>query len=100
MGAMPVVTRSFTAQVQNSIRTQILMAQLAGFFGVLALILAAIGLYGLLAYMVTQRTGEIGIRMALGARDQQVLWMILGSALRLVGAGVIIGIAIAWWHRV
>ena len=93
----PNVVRSFTAQVENSFRREILMAKLAGFFGVLALLLAAVGLYGLLAYMVTRRTGEIGIRMALGAQREQVLWQVLGGALRLVAIGVAVGLPIAWW---
>ena len=94
---IPLTTRSFTSQVEDSFRREILMAKLAGFFGVLALVLAAIGLYGLLAYMVTRRTGEIGIRMALGAQRRQVLWMVLGGALRLVAIGVALGLPAAWW---
>ena len=93
---VPVKTRSFTAQVEDSIRREILMAQLAGFFGVLALILATVGLYGLLAYMVTRRTSEIGVRMALGAQRSQVLWMVFKSALRLVVIGVLIGLPVVW----
>ena len=94
---LPLTVRSFTAQVEDSIRREILMAQLAGFFGVLALVLAAVGLYGLLAYMVTQRTAEIGIRMALGAQRKQVVWMVLASALRLVTIGIVLGLPAAWW---
>lgn len=94
---VPFKTRSFTAQVEDSIRREILMAQLAGFFGVLALILATVGLYGLLAYMVTRRTNEIGIRMALGAQRSEVLWMVFRSAFRLVVIGVLVGLPAVWW---
>jgi ABC-type lipoprotein release transport system permease subunit len=59
------------------------MAALAGSFGTLALVLACVGLYGLLAYTVTQRTSELGIRMALGAQRWEVLWLILEDALRV-----------------
>jgi predicted permease len=90
-----VRTRRFTAQLDGSIRREIVMAQLAGFFGLLALGLGAIGLYGLLGYRVTQRTAEVGVRMALGARWNQVVWMVLGSGLRLVGVGLALGVPAA-----
>lgn len=60
-------------------------------FGLLALFLSAIGLYGMLASSVAQRTGEIGVRVALGAQRVTVIWMILADALRLVGAGIVAG---------
>jgi putative ABC transport system permease protein len=94
---LPLKVVSFTAQVEDSIRREILMAQLAGFFGVLSLVLAAVGFYGLLAYMVTQRTSEIGIRMALGAQRRQVVSMVLAGALRLLTVGVLLGLCAAWW---
>jgi len=89
--------RPFTAQVEDSIRREILMAQLAGFFGILALVLAAVGLYGLLAYAVAQRTSEVGIRIALGARPLAVVRMMLTRGMRPVAAGILVGLPVAWW---
>jgi len=64
-------------------------------FGALALCLAAVGLYGLLSYAVAQRTHEIGVRKALGAADRRVIRMVLGDALAMTAAGVLIGIGLA-----
>ena len=72
-----------------------LIATLSSLFGALALLLASVGLYGLLAFAVVQRTGEIGIRMALGALRGNVLWMMLREALILVLAGVLLGVPAA-----
>ena len=74
-------------QVDASIVPERLMAKLSGAFGGLGALLAALGLYGLLAYTVARRTTEIGIRMALGATRRDVTRMVLSSALRLVCAG-------------
>ena len=62
----------------------------------LALILGAVGLYGVLSYVVAERTREIGVRMALGARSGQVLRMVVGQGTRVVGIGVVIGVAVAY----
>jgi predicted permease len=72
------------------------IAQLSGFFGTLALLLACLGLYGLLSYEVTQRTREIGIRMAVGARRPDVVRLVLGQAIALVLAGAMVGLAASW----
>jgi ABC-type antimicrobial peptide transport system permease subunit len=74
---------------------QRLMALLTSLFGALALLLACVGIYGLLAFSVAQRTGEIGIRTALGARRGDVIWLILREALVLVGIGVAVGVPAA-----
>ena len=83
------------AQFETTIAHQILFARLAGFFGFLAVVLVGTGLYGTLAYRVSMRTAEIGVRMAVGARRGQVVWMILKDSLVLTVAGVAIGVPLA-----
>jgi len=74
-----------------------LTARLAGFFGGLAALLVAVGLYGTLAYRVNRRGMEIGLRMALGAQRGQVLWMILRESVVLVAVGLAVGLPLAWF---
>jgi predicted permease len=74
-----------------------LFARLAVFFGSLAALLVAVGLYGTLAYRVNRRTLEIGLRMALGAARPGVLWMIVRESLYLVAAGLLVGLPLAWF---
>lgn len=81
--------------MRQSIAEQRLVAQLATAFGVLALALAGIGLYGVMTYAITRRTGEIGLRVALGAQRADVLRMVLFDALRLVGIGLVIGLPVS-----
>jgi predicted permease len=81
--------------MSQSIREERLVAQLATSFGALALLLAGIGLYGVMTYAITRRTGEIGLRAALGAARADVVRMVLFDALRLVGAGMVVGSALA-----
>jgi ABC-type antimicrobial peptide transport system permease subunit len=81
--------------IQDDIYTDRLIAMLSGAFGLLATLLAAIGLYGVIAHAVTRRTAEIGVRMALGARPAVVLRMILAEAGRMAGAGIAIGLIAA-----
>ncbi len=93
---MPVMDMSTqTEQIEERFQGERLFANAYVLFGGLALALAAIGLFGLMSYSVARRTNEIGIRMALGARSQDVLRLILRESMSLVAVGVVIGIAIA-----
>jgi hypothetical protein len=85
-----------SAQVNATLAQERLLATLAGGFAVLALGLASVGLYGLLGYGVAQRTKEIGIRLALGARRPQIVALVLGSGARLVVGGLAIGLPLVW----
>jgi predicted permease len=87
--------RTMQQQIELSFDQQRAVASLAGLFGIVALILAAIGLYGVTAYSVAQRTNEIGIRMALGADRPKVLGLILRGAFKRVLIGLILGLPLA-----
>lgn len=82
-------------QIDESIRQQRLIASLCSALGIMALVLASIGIYGTLSYSVARRTSEIGIRMAIGAQRAGVLWMVLQDCLVLIGAGVVLGLPMA-----
>jgi predicted permease len=82
-------------QFNTTISQHVLFARLAGFFGFLAVVLVATGLYGTLSYRVSMRTAEIGVRMAVGARRGQVVWMILKDSLLMTAVGVVIGVPMA-----
>jgi len=86
-------------QVDASILPERVIAALSGVLGALGALLAAIGLYGLLAYTVARRINEIGLRMALGASPGDVARMVLGDALGMVFAGLIIGAPLAFWGK-
>jgi putative ABC transport system permease protein len=81
--------------IRNSLASERLMATLSGFFGGLAMLIATIGLYGVMSYTVARRRTEIGIRMALGADRAAVVRMIVGEAAKLVAAGLIVGAGLA-----
>jgi predicted permease len=90
--AMPFfAVETLATQVEASISQERLVAMLSSIFGLLALLLACIGLYGILSYTVTRRTNEIGIRLALGAQPQDILWLVFRDALWLVLIGIAIG---------
>ena len=82
-------------QVERSITSQALVAQLSTFFGLLAVFLACIGIYGLMSYAVSRRTNEIGVRLALGARRSSLLWMVMRESLTLVMIGLVAGLGAA-----
>ncbi len=84
------------AQFEETISFQRLTARLAIFFGFLAVLLVATGLYGTIAYRVSRRTAELGIRMALGAERSRVLWMVLREGLLLCGCGILLGLPLAF----
>jgi ABC-type antimicrobial peptide transport system permease subunit len=87
---------TLTSQLEGSLVQERLMATLATVFGGLALLLAAVGLYGVLAYTVVRRTNEIGIRLALGAQRSQVLGLVMRDATRMLALGTAIGLPAAW----
>ena len=78
-------------QIEDSLQPERLLATLSGFFGVLAVVLAMTGLYGVMSYTVTERTTEIGVRMALGAQRADITTMILGKAATLLAFGLVLG---------
>ena len=94
---LPVIDfRTQEQHIERRNAQERLFAQLSGFFGVAALILACVGLYGLMSYLVQQRTGELGLRLALGAVPAQVLRMVLRESFALVAAGLVLGFAVAF----
>jgi putative ABC transport system permease protein len=92
----PMEIRTLSEQVNAAIVRERMMATLSGAFGILALVLAAVGVYGLLAYDVVRRTTDIGIRMALGAQRSAVISAVVKDAIRLVAFGVFAGMPMAW----
>ncbi|MCP5114884.1 MAG: ABC transporter permease [bacterium] len=91
----PIATRTLEERADMFLREERMIAILSTFFGGLALLLASIGLYGLMSYAVTRRTSEIGLRMALGAQPRNVQRLILREVIWLVSAGIVVGIPIA-----
>jgi predicted permease len=97
---LPVIDlRTQEQQIERRNSQERLFARLAGFFGVAALSLACVGLYGLMSHLVLQRTREIGLRLAVGARPAQVLGMVLRESLALVAVGLVLGLGVAYGVR-
>jgi predicted permease len=88
--------RTLDEQVDRSLNTEHMLATLSGSFGILALLLSLVGLYGVMSFVVTQRTREIGIRLALGARRSSTIWLVLRDALAMILSGIIIGLPFVW----
>jgi predicted permease len=86
---------SLEEQVNGSIVTQSLVARLSSFFGIIAVFLGCIGIYGLLSYSVARRTSEFGVRLALGARSHMLLWMVLRECILLLALGLALGVPVA-----
>jgi len=93
--AIGIEFRFLSQQLEESLARDKLMATLSAAFGFLAALLATIGLYGVISYMVAKRRSEIGVRMALGADQGSVLWLVLKEAMLMVGIGLVAGTAIA-----
>jgi len=95
--SLPILSASPLGELLDRRLTQErLLAQLCGFFGALALLLASVGLYGVLSYSIARRTNEIGIRMALGAQRRTVLGMVLRETVVVVAVGIAIGVPVAF----
>ena len=95
--AISIAMRSFSTQLADSLLRERLMAMLSGGFGLLAGLLATLGLYGVIAYMVARRRNEIGVRIALGADRARVVGLVLREAMILLSAGVVVGTLLSLW---
>jgi putative ABC transport system permease protein len=93
--SISVQSQTMDTLLRDSLATERLMAALSGFFGALAVVIATLGLYGVMSYMVARRRMEIGIRMALGADRSAVVRMIVAEASMLLGAGIVVGVVLS-----
>jgi ABC-type antimicrobial peptide transport system permease subunit len=88
--------KTLETQLDEQLSTERLIAALSTAFGALATLLAAIGLYGVMAFVVARRTKEIGLRMALGAQQGSVVWLVMKDVVTLLVIGLAIGVPAAW----
>ena len=88
--------QTMSEQIAVSLRTERLVAGLSAVFGGLATLLAAIGLYGVMAYTVTRRTREFGLRVAFGALQRDIIWLVMRDVLILIAAGLAVGVPLAF----
>ncbi len=88
---------TLSEEVDRSLWQERLLVLLTSCFGAFALTLSAIGLYGILAYFVTQRQREIGLRLALGATTSHVIWLVVGRVIPTLATGILAGVALSWW---
>ncbi|HEX7123728.1 MAG TPA: FtsX-like permease family protein [Gemmatimonadaceae bacterium] len=96
-GDVTTLARPYTDVVNAALSRERLVARLSSFFGLLALLLAALGLYGTTSYAVSRRHTELGIRMALGTAPRQIATLVLSSVARLLVIGLVAGGVVAWW---
>ncbi len=94
---LTVTTRTLASQVRESVRQEQLLAALSGLFGAIALLLAAIGVFGVTAYAVARRRGELAVRLAVGATRTDVVRTVLGQFVASVGLGLAAGVALSTW---
>jgi len=90
---------TFEDQIDRSLSRERMLATLSTAFGLIALLLSVVGLYGVMSFVVTHRTQEIGVRMALGATRPAVVWLIVRDALIVIGAGIAVALPCAWVLR-
>jgi predicted permease len=95
--ALPITYfRTLEEQVNRSLTTERMLAALSASFGTLALLLSLVGLYGVMSFVVTQRTRELGIRLALGATRSAAVWLVLRDALAMIAAGIAVALPCVW----
>ncbi len=93
---LPLAVRTLDDQIDRSLRSERMMATLSSGFGAIALMLSVVGLYGVMSFVVTRRTQEIGVRLALGATRSDAMWLIIRDALMMICAGAAIALPAAW----